>query len=577
MDRKWWLRCFFLLGTVALSAAYLYPTLARIDTEKHWFPIKSKINLGLDLQGGLYMVLGVEFEKVFAEVIARQSVGLGARLKEKQLHPGASEVVRVGQDAEDPKIRLGLANPAEHDGVVNLIKTEYTMLRITQDKPDLLELGLAHEYKRDVREKTIGQSIEVIRNRIDEFGVTEPTIASQGTDRVVIELPGVRDVERAKRLIGQTAKLEFRMANDKGEASLPGGSVGALIAQLEQEKGISYKDGEKFSDYVERINEAAKGKIPSDSVIAFERDKTARSEGAPARRPILLFSKTEVTGDELQDAQVGFDPETRRPEVEFNFNPRGAAIFEKVTGENVGHRLAIVLDDNVITAPTIQSKIGSRGRITLGQGSHDDMVREAKDLAIQLRAGALPAQLEFLEERVVGPSLGQDSIYKGSLAGVIGSLAVFLFMMLYYKKSGAIAVVSLLLNVLYVVAILVGLEATLTLPGIAGIALTVGIAVDSNVVIYERIREEIRAAKSLVGSVESGFQKAFRTILDANVTNACAAVILMVYGTGPIKGFAVTMMIGIVTTLFTAVFVCKLMFDFYLKRLEGRPATDLSI
>jgi preprotein translocase subunit SecD len=239
--------------------------------------------------------------------------------------------------------------------------------------------------------------------------------------------------------------------------------------------------------------------------------------------------------------------------------------------------MAIVLDNIVQSAPVIQSKISDRGQITLGSGDYDAMMKEAQDLSIVLRAGALPAQLEFLEQRIIGPSLGQDSIHKGALASVIGSILVFLFVGFYYRVSGIIAVFSLVLNVIFVLACLVGLEATLTLPGIAGIALTVGIAVDSNVVIYERIREELRHGKNPHGAVESGFQKAFRTIMDANVTNALAAIVLLMYGTGPIKGFAVTLLIGIVTTLFTAVFVCKLVFDAYLYRIDSRGSKELSI
>ena len=427
-----------------------------------------------------------------------------------------------------------------------------------------------------MRERTISQSIEVIRNRIDEFGVTEPSITSQGNNRIVIELPGVKEVERAKELIGRTAKLEFKMADDK---TMSPGALAGTIADIEKTHNLTYKEGgtQKFSDYVHSVNEFAKGKIPADDEVAFERSKAVPGQSEAARIPYLLHSKTEVTGDDLQDATVQIDQENRRPNVGFTFNPRGASAFDKLTAENIGHRLAIVLDNIVQSAPVIQSRIGGgRGQITLGRGrgDGDEIMKEAKDLTVVLRAGALPAQLDFLEQRVVGPSLGADSIHKGAMASLIGSLVVFLFVMFYYRVSGVIAVISLILNVLFVLASLVGLEATLTLPGIAGIALTVGIAVDSNVVIYERIREELRAGNRLHGAVEAGFQKAFRTILDANVTNALAAIVLLMYGTGPIKGFAVSLLIGIVTTLFTAVFVCKVIFDFYLARQESRNGLE---
>jgi protein-export membrane protein SecD len=409
----------------------------------------------------------------------------------------------------------------------------------------------------------------VIRNRIDEFGVAEPQISSQGSDRVVVELPGIKDVDRAKDLIGRTAKLEFKMVDEEALKTV---MLPELISQIEKEKNISFKEGTegKFSEYVKQINEAAKGKIPEGSEIAFEKSELTRI-------PLLLKSKAEVTGNDLQDAQVSFNQESQRPEVAFELNPKGAVTFEKLTGDNVGRRLAIVLDGIVHSAPNINSKIGARGVITTGRGGYDEALRESKDLAIVLRAGALPAQLELMEQRVVGPSLGADSVSKGAFASILGILAVFLLTAVYYRISGMIAVASLLLNVILVLAILVWLEATLTLPGIAGIALTVGIAVDSNVVIYERIREELGLGKAIGAAVEAGFDKAFKTILDANVANGIAAIILMVYGSGPVKGFAVTMIIGIITTLFTAVFVCRVLFDFYLKRMEDQNAKTLSI
>ncbi|MCM2323737.1 MAG: protein translocase subunit SecD [Oligoflexia bacterium] len=572
MTRGWWGRFLLLVFFTVLSIVYVIPTVANLDLEKTKFPFKQKINLGLDLQGGLYLVLGVDFNKVYKDIVDRQASSLESRLKDKGITPTSLKVVRENQPLDDPKIQVSF-DGSKREEFYQIIKKEYWTLRIAGEKSGSFELGLSSEFRGEVRDRTLNQSIEVIRNRIDEFGVSEPVITSQGTDRVVVELPGIREVDRAKDLIGRTAKLEFKMVNDK---AMNPGQVEALVAEIEKEHGIVFKEGHKFSEYVAKINEKAKGKIPEGTEIAFERNNDPL-KGGPDRVPYLLFSKVEVTGDDLQDANVQIDQENQRPYVAFSFNPRGSALFGKLTGDNVGNRLAIVLDTIVHSAPVIQSRITEHGQITLGQGAGEDLMKEAKDLAIVLRAGALPAQLDFLEQRVIGPSLGQDSIKGGALAAIVGSFAVFLFVILYYRVSGVIAVLSLILNVLFVLACLVGLEATLTLPGIAGIALTVGIAVDSNVVIYERIREELRLGKGIHGAVEAGFQKAFRTILDANVTNAVAAGVLLMYGTGPIKGFAVTMLIGIVTTLFTAVFVCKVVFDAYLRRLENRGTKTLSI
>lgn len=572
MDRRWWTKFILLLFFLGLAGAYVYPTLAKLDLEKTDFPFKQKINLGLDLQGGLYMVMGVDFDKVFKEVVERQAVGLKERLEEKSLGMKSVKVVTEGYPKDDVRVSIQF-DSKNRDAVHDLIKEEFVSFRLTDEKEGEFQVGLARSYQSEVREKTIDQSIEVIRNRIDQFGVAEPTITSQGNDRIVVELPGVKEIQRAKELIGRTAKLEFKIVDDK---TMSPGEVAGLIAKIEEEKNLSFKEGGRFSEYAEKINEFSKGKIPENRTIAFERVQDPET-GEFRRIPYLLIARTEVTGDDLQDASVQFDPESRRPEVGFTFNPRGATLFEKLTGEHIQERLAIVLDNIVYSAPTIQSRIGARGRITLGQSGGDQVLKEAKDLAIVLRAGALPAQLEFMEQRVVGPTLGEDSIKDGAKAGLVGSLLVFLFILIYYRVSGVIAVVSLFANVIFVLAILVGLEATLTLPGIAGIALTVGIAVDSNVVIYERIREELRSGKSIGGAIDAGFQKALRTILDANITNAGAAIVLLMYGTGPIKGFAVTLLIGIITTLFTAVFVCRLFFQAYLSFQEKKTTPTLSI
>ncbi len=566
MNKKWWFKFSFLVFVTLLAGLMVLPTFSRMNPEK--LPFSRKINLGLDLQGGLYLVMGVDFNKVFKEITERQMGSLLDRLKDKNLMALESKVRVDGVPQDDPRIQIKVSASQKKEAL-ELATKDFPNLRLTDEKGENLEFGLSNDYRNDIRDKTVNQSIEVIRNRIDEFGVAEPQISSQGSDRVVVELPGIKDVDRAKDLIGRTAKLEFKMVDEEALKTV---MLPELIGQIEKEKGISFKEGAdvKFSEYVKQINEAAKGKIPEGSEIAFEKSEAVRM-------PLLLKSKAEVTGNDLQDAQVSFNQESQRPEVAFELNPKGAVTFEKLTGENVGRRLAIVLDGIVHSAPNINSKIGARGVITTGRGGYDEALRESKDLAIVLRAGALPAQLELMEQRVVGPSLGADSVNKGAFASILGILAVFLLTALYYRISGMIAVASLLLNVVLVLAILVWLEATLTLPGIAGIALTVGIAVDSNVVIYERIREELGLGKTIGSAVEAGFDKAFKTILDANVANGIAAIILMMYGSGPVKGFAVTMIIGIITTLFTAVFVCRVLFDFYLKRMEDKNAKTLSI
>ncbi|MBY0470858.1 protein translocase subunit SecD [bacterium] len=577
MGRAWWSRFLLLIFFVVLATVYVIPTVGGLDPEKTKFPFTKKINLGLDLQGGLYLVLGADFNKVMRDVVHRQGPGVETDLKEKGVVGARAQGVHDGFPVDDPRIVVDF-EPSKRDEVYKIIKTDYTYLRLAAEKPGHFEFGLTREYKNEIRERTINQSKEVIRNRIDEFGVAEPAITTQGVDRIVVELPGIREVDRAKALIGQTARLEFKLVDTK---QMSPDKLMQLIADIEKQHNVTFKEGQKFSDYVNKINEHAKGKIPAGLEIAFQRENMPgqAAEAGASRFPYLLKAKAEITGEDLQDAQVTFDRERgNQPQVAFRLTPRGAGLFDKVTTEHTREQFAIVLDNVVKSAPVINERIpNGSGVISLGRGGGDQLLKEAKDLAIVLRAGALPTQLDFLEQRVVGPSLGQDSIKKGAFASLIGCLAVFVFVLIYYRVSGAIAVLSLVLNVLFVLAILVGLDATLTLPGIAGIALTVGIAVDSNVVIYERIREELRHGKSPHGAVESGFQKAFRTILDANVTNAAAALVLMVYGTGPIKGFAVTMMIGIVTTLFTAVFVCKLIFDWYLRVLEGKRTAEISI
>lgn len=576
MNKTWWAK-FSLLAVVTIVAALsLVPTFSKTDFSKTKYPFSNKINLGLDLQGGLYLVLTIDFNKVFKDLMERQKGQIETLLKDNNLVAKDIQLVLPADAPKDDTRVLINADAATITKLKDLVQRDFVRLRVASEKTDSVEYGLKFDEKGLIRERTLGQSIEVLRNRIDEFGVAEPSISSQGNDRVVVELPGIKEVEHAKSLIGKTAKLEFKIVD---RDSLQPGQLEALIATAEKEKNIKFDEASgKFSDYVAALNAALVGKIPATTELGFERVKNdATGEYLPnARIPYLLIKKVEVTGEDLDDAQVTMDQNTQLPAVSFRMSARGAVAFGKLTEANINKQLAIVLDGIVMSAPNINSRISDSGQITVG-GNYDKAMRESQDLSIVLRAGALPAQLEFSEQRVVGPSLGLDSIKKGTNASLIGILAVFILMIFYYRISGMIAVFSLALNVVFVLAILVALEATLTLPGIAGIALTVGIAVDSNVVIYERIREELRSGKSVLSAVDMGFDKAFRTILDANVANGVAAIILMMYGTGPIKGFAVTMMIGIVTTLFTAVFVCRLVFDLWLSRLEAQKAKTLSI
>lgn len=570
MTRNWWMKLTLLVAVIVGASIYVTPTVFNLDPQTTKFFFKKKVNLGLDLQGGVYMVLGVDFRKVYSDVIGRLSENVQDDMKDQGVACSAPESTTSGL-VDDPRFKIVCSNADAKNALHAMVKERHDTLRFTGDEGLSYEFGISKLYRDNVREKTISQSIEVIRNRIDEFGVSEPVIASQGTDRLTVELPGIKDVDRAKELIGRTAKLEFKIVNDDKSPD----EVAALVSELEAKNNATYKEGTKFSDYVRNINELAKGKLPANNEIAFERESGRADLGMDGRIPYLLHSKVEVTGDDLKDAFIQVDPQTNAPEVALRFNAKGAQSFEQVTGENIGKRMAIVLDGIVHSAPVIQGRIGGgEARVTLGQGDYNQKLAEAKDLSIVLRAGALPAQLDFLEQRVVGPSLGADSIQKGAYAGILGCIAIFVFMMFYYRLSGVIANVSLLVNVTILLAILIALDATLTLPGIAGIALTVGMAVDSNVIIYERIREELSMGKDPRVAVNMGFSKAFSTILDSNVTSAFAAAVLMNYGTGPIKGFAVTLLIGIMATLFSAVFVCKVIFDWYLTRFEVK---ELSI
>lgn len=561
MNRSWWMRFSLLVFFIVVAVVHVVPTLGNLNLETTKFPFKKKVNLGLDLQGGLYMVYGVDFKKVYSETLSRSAESFVAELGKAGV-PGATLGQVDSAIEEDPKVVLKF-DPAFAAKAKETLDKQGYVLRAVEESAGQITLALGRDYRAQMKDNTLNQSLQVIRNRIDEFGVSEPSIATKGNNRVVVELPGVKDIERAKALVGRTARLEFKMAEMEQT------QVAAQVVADAAAKGITYKEGDKYSTYIEQIANAAKGKIPEGTQILFERGPGG------ALVPFLLKSKVELSGAELSDAMVSFDQETQQPQVAFQLNPRGAGTFAELTRANVGRFLAIVLDDVIYSAPRINGAIpGGSGVITLGSGG-EQAFKEARDLAIVLRAGALPARLDLLEQRVIGPSLGADSIKHGLNAGLVGCLLIFIFMSIYYRMSGVVATVSLLLNALFTFALLIAIDATLTLPGIAGIALTIGMAVDSNVIIFERIRDELMEGKSVASAVQAGFDKAFACILDANLTHGIVSIILLNFGTGPIRGFAITLLIGIVTTLFCAVTVCKLFFDAYLGR--GKKIERLSI
>lgn len=397
-----------------------------------------------------------------------------------------------------------------------------------------------------VTEDAVSRVLEILRNRVDQFGVAEPVIQRAGNDRILVQLPGVKDPQAAIEILGRTAMLEFKDVEDVGPQR-PIEPQRRNYLSEEEYKGAVERYQEALKAYNEALKEFEKrAKEKEGLTVSVERD-TGR---------IYLLGKTWLTGGYLRDARTSFD-RFGAPAVSLEFNSEGAKIFEEATRKNVGRQLAIVLDGNVISAPVVQEVIPEgkaqiTGRFTL---------EEAQRLAILLRAGALPVKVEVAENRSIGPTLGQDSIRRGLKAGLVGGLLVFLFMVIYYGVMGFIADLALIANVLLVFAALAGLEATLTLPGLAGIVLNIGMAVDGNILIFERIKEELREGKTIRAAIDAGFRKAFRTIFDANITTLIATVVLFYFGSGPIKGFAVTLSLGTIISMFTAIVVTKSILD----------------
>ncbi len=488
-----------------------------------------RLVLGLDLQGGSYLLLEVDSNYVKKEKLEQIRDDIRRTLRDAKIGYTGLVVrndaveVRISRESDAPTALAKLRELSQPLGGL-LGSSGQRSVEVTDAGGGLIRITVPQAAITERVRQTIEQSIQIVERRVNQLGTVEPVIQRQGQDRILVQVPGLQDPSRLKELLGKTAKMEFRMV----DTTVP-------------------------------PDQAQQGRVPPDSEVLM-------SSTSP-KTPYVIKKQILVSGGDLTDAQPGFDQRSGEPIVSFRFNTSGSRKFAQATSENVGQPFAIVLDNEVISAPVIREPItGGSGQIS---GSFT--VQQANDLAILLRAGALPAPLTVIEERTVGPGLGQDSIEKGELAAYVGSIMVIVFMLVTYRLFGVFANVAVAINVAMIFGVLSLLNATLTLPGIAGIVLTVGIAVDSNVLIYERIREELRGGRNAISAIDAGFKRALSTILDSNITTFIAAAVLFYIGTGPVRGFAVTLGIGIITTVFTAFTLTRLIVAWWVR--WKRPQT----
>ena len=494
-----------------------------ISQASNWpsFLPSTLVNLGLDLRGGAHLLARVRVDQVYEARMDAYWPEVRNALRKERASIGT--IRRI--DGENYDLRVRISEPSQINRAIEVVSAlarpvttlsgagSRDIVVTSIDDTIIIELSEAEKIATDTR--TMDQSLEIIRRRVDEAGTREPTIQRQGTDRVLIQVPGIGSAEELKSIIGKTAKLTFHKVIQRTSNSDERVKNRQILLPAQDEEGVFY----------------------------------------------VLEKTPVINGDHLTDAQPAFD-QNNRPAVSFRLNTTGARIFGQYTAENIGTPFAIVLDQEVVSAPTIQSHISGGSGIITGQFG----VEETTLLSIQLRAGALPAELEYLQESTVGPDLGQDSIDAGTLACIVAFIAVLVFMSLSYGLFGIFANVALIINVALIFAVLSVISGTLTLPGIAGIVLTVGMAVDANVLVFERIREELKKAKNPRKAIELGYERAFSAIIDANITTLIAAVILLVFGSGPVKGFAITLGIGIVTSVFTAIWVTRLLISIWIER-----------
>lgn len=658
MDRSLKWRTLGLFAITALAVMMLIPTVAPSEQLPSWFlnAFNRKIQLGLDLQGGLHIVYGIDLDKAVDDKGSDIKRELETKMGEEKINgkvttplrpPGAVTIVL--DDAKNKsRVKDDMLDTLFEDGVI-----------VSRDcPPDVKDraicIRVSSDYAEGIKKSAIEQAVRTVRERIDEKGISEPNVVSKG-DQIIVELPGLdqESIRRVKDIISRTAKLEFKVVDD-GDPFMrsvyartfedikkhnPGKSEDEIGEErLATAEGIGVgidgwdhdESGKRFSDWYltakdrQRsftVDEAKKRgcyrkdktvidgkvecsvtgreviegylkklaaepdpkdakklvyKIDDDHTWGYELEQDREGSSEPMWRTYYLFRPVELSGSSVANAYVYWNSTTNRPEVLVEFDRWGGKRFEEMTGKNVGKKMAIILDDKVSSAPVIQDRIGGgRSSITMGGANPQKVQQEAQDLVNVLRTGSLPAPLRVDSESEVGPLLGRDAIDKAKLSFILGAALVLVVMLYFYRFSGIIAIAAVMLNTLYMLAIMAGFGATMTLPGIAAIVLTVGMAVDANVIIYERIREELRAGKSVKGAVDAGYHRGFAAILDGHVTTAAAGYVLYQYGSGPIKGFAVMLLIGIVTDLFTQVWVARLFFDYYLGR--RRKANTISI
>jgi len=518
---------------VFFGLLYMLPSIPGVkESALGKFLPDDEVSLGLDLKGGIHLTLDVDVNKA-----VQNSLSLMGRDVREQAREDGIAVLRPGL-TDGKHLDFVLAKMDQREALDEMLKQQFSILSVVSTETVegdklLYKLQFTPEYLDYLEKLTIDQAVKTIRNRIDEFGVAEPDIRRQADGRIQVQLPGLQDPDRAIKIIGRTAHLEFKIVDDDADP-----------------------------------DKAAKGVIPPGRELSTMRHRNP--DGTFLDRPIVIKADAVMTGEYISDARANFDS-NNQAYVSLTFTPRGSKLFERITADNVKKRMAIVLDGKVYSAPVIQEKIsGGRASIT-GRFSTE----EARDLAIVLRAGSLPAPVNILEQRSVGPSLGQESIEKGIMAALIGGALVIVFMIIYYGFGGLVADVALVFNIMLILAGLAGFGATLTLPGIAGIILTLGMAVDANVIIFERVREELRRGLTPRMALDEGYSRATLTIFDANITTIIAAVVLYEFGTGPIRGFAVTLILGILASMFTAIFVTRTIFDIWMRRRP--PGAAISI